>query len=369
MKRILFAITIALFVVACSGPADGFTINGTIEGGVADGTKIYLKTSSDNRTLIEVDTVTVTNGTFTFSGETPKTLDPHYIFMENARPYALVFIEDGTMTFTAHKDSLMNGETVGTFQNDLFSEFKIKSNEIRNKVNSINMELRKASQVRDTATAMALRDEMKEIQEEAKSNELNFVKENPNSAIAPLILNGMYSGRALEAGEILELLNSMSDEVKQMGTYKTLHSTLAALKTTAIGSKAPEFSAPTPTGEKLALSETLGKVTILDFWAAWCKPCRMENPNIVNVYNKYHDKGLNILGVSFDRNADDWKKAIEEDGLTWNHVSNVKYFDEIAKLYNLNSIPATFILDEKGVIIAKNLRGKQLEDKIAELLN
>jgi thiol-disulfide isomerase/thioredoxin len=112
----------------------------------------------------------------------------------------------------------------------------------------------------------------------------------------------------------------------------------------------------------------LGKVTIVDFWAAWCKPCRAENPNVVKIYNKYHDKGLNILGVSLDRKAEDWKKAIEDDGLTWNHVSNVDYFDEIAKLYNVEAIPATFILDAEGTIIAKNLRGPALEEKIAELL-
>ncbi|MDO1499000.1 TlpA disulfide reductase family protein [Winogradskyella maritima] len=109
----------------------------------------------------------------------------------------------------------------------------------------------------------------------------------------------------------------------------------------------------------MALADVLGKVTLIDFWAAWCKPCRAENPNVVSVYNKYHEKGLNIIGVSLDRTADAWKKAIEDDGLTWNHVSHVAYFnDPIAKLYNVNAIPAAFLLDENGVIIAKNLRGQ-----------
>ena len=120
----------------------------------------------------------------------------------------------------------------------------------------------------------------------------------------------------------------------------------------------------------MALADVLGKVTLIDFWAAWCKPCRAENPNVVSVYNKYHDKGLNIIGVSLDRTADAWKKAIEDDGLRWNHVSHVAYFnDPIAKLYNVNAIPAAFLLDENGVIIAKNLRGPALEEKVAELLN
>ena len=118
----------------------------------------------------------------------------------------------------------------------------------------------------------------------------------------------------------------------------------------------------------MALNEVMGKVTIVDFWAAWCKPCRAENPNVVRVYNKYKDQGLSILGVSLDRNANDWKKAIEDDGLAWHHVSNVQYFDEIAKLYNVDAIPATFILDENGIIVAKDLRGASLDAKIGELL-
>ena len=108
----------------------------------------------------------------------------------------------------------------------------------------------------------------------------------------------------------------------------------------------------------LALNDVKGKVTLVDFWAGWCRPCRAENPNIVAVYEKYKDKGLNVLGVSLDRNRDLWLQAIEEDNLQWSHVSNVQYFqDPIARLYNINAIPAAFLLDENGIIIAKDLRG------------
>ena len=140
-------------------------------------------------------------------------------------------------------------------------------------------------------------------------------------------------------------------------------------KSTAIGATAPDFSGPTPEGKELSLKEAMGKVTIIDFWAAWCKPCRVENPNVVKIYNKYHSKGLNIIGVSLDRKEEDWKKAIADDNLSWNHISSLDYFnDAVAKLYNVEAIPATFILDENGVIIAKNLRGDELESKISELL-
>ncbi|WP_339755901.1 TlpA disulfide reductase family protein, partial [uncultured Winogradskyella sp.] len=125
----------------------------------------------------------------------------------------------------------------------------------------------------------------------------------------------------------------------------------------------------------VSLNELRGKVTIIDFWAAWCGPCRKENPNVVRIYEKYHDQGLEIIGVSLDGHSRQqnpkkaWLDAIEKDKLTWNHVSNLKYFnDPVAQLYNISSIPATYILDSTGIIVDKNLRGRALENRIKELL-
>ena len=119
----------------------------------------------------------------------------------------------------------------------------------------------------------------------------------------------------------------------------------------------------------VSLKESLGKVTIVDFWASWCGPCRQENPNVVAIYNDLHAKGLNIIGVSLDKDASKWKEAIAKDKLTWTHVSNLKFWDEpIAKLYHVEAIPATFILDAAGNVVAKDLRGDALRAKIVELL-
>jgi len=125
-------------------------------------------------------------------------------------------------------------------------------------------------------------------------------------------------------------------------------------------------------GLTLILAPWLFKVTMIDFWASWCKPCRRENPHIVNVYNKFHDKGLEIIGVSLDRTGqkDRWIKAIADDKLAWQQVSNLQFWqDPIARTYSVRSIPASFILDENGKIIAKNLRGPALEAKMKELLD
>jgi thiol-disulfide isomerase/thioredoxin len=119
----------------------------------------------------------------------------------------------------------------------------------------------------------------------------------------------------------------------------------------------------------VSLKECLGKVTIVDFWASWCEPCRQENPNMVAIYKELHGKGLNIIGVSLDKDAQKWKEAIAKDKLVWNQVSNLKFWEEpIAKQYKVESIPATFILDAKGNIVAQDLRGEELKVKIIELL-
>lgn len=155
-------------------------------------------------------------------------------------------------------------------------------------------------------------------------------------------------------------LFSCKDEKKEITVFGT-----------NIGDYAPTFTAPTPDGATLNINDIDAKVTILDFWASWCGPCRKENPNVVKMYNQYHDKGLEIVGISLDKaqQKDRWLKAIEQDGLTWKHVSNLQGWQEpIAQTYGVRSIPATYILDKDGKIVAKNLRGKALEDKVAELL-
>lgn len=140
------------------------------------------------------------------------------------------------------------------------------------------------------------------------------------------------------------------------------------LRKLALGSIAPEIELPNPEGEIVKLSSLRGTYVLIDFWAAWCGPCRRENPNVVNMYNKYRDKGFEIYGVSLDRNREDWMKAIDNDRLTWTHVSDLKYFNsEAAQTYNINAIPATYLIDRQGKIIGKNLRGQVLEEKLEEI--
>lgn len=142
------------------------------------------------------------------------------------------------------------------------------------------------------------------------------------------------------------------------------------VKVTAVGQPAPEISLPDPDGKVVTLSSFRGKYVLVDFWAKWCGPCRRENPNVVKAYQRFSKKNFDILGVSLDRTKADWLQAIKDDGLTWNHVSDLKYFESQAALdYNINYIPFSVLVDPSGVIIAKNIRGAELHKKLEEVLN
>lgn len=357
-----------LFIAACTEEPEGFTINGTLTGEVENGTKVYLKRTDEKKVPVDVDTTTVEDGKFTFKGEADIP-ELHYVFIDKINGNIPVILEEGVIAVTAQKDSLNLAKIEGTTQNDLFTDFLKDSRAISKRAMSMTNDMREASTANDTAVMTSLRDEYMELQTEARDFELNFAKDHPNALISALIIDKALATKALPDVEIKEMYEALTEEIKFTKVGVEINQRLETNKSTSIGSKAPNFSGPTPTGQELALHDVLGKATIVDFWAAWCKPCRAENPNVVKVYDKYKDKGLSIVGVSLDRRAEDWKKAIADDGLEWHHVSNVQYFDEIAKLYNVNAIPATFILDAEGTIVAKDLRGPDLEDKISELLD
>lgn len=150
---------------------------------------------------------------------------------------------------------------------------------------------------------------------------------------------------------------------------KSFIGTMARIRGLAVGGTAPDIALNDTTGNVVPLSSLRGKVVLIDFWASWCGPCRMENPNVVRVYNKFKDKGFAIYGVSLDQNRDSWLKAIRNDKLTWTQVSDLRYWNSVAaQQYGVSAIPATFLLDKDGKIIAKNLRGEALERKLEEVL-
>lgn len=367
MIRSLMIIAALVILSGCETAREEFVLNGELEGGVPDGASVYLRKVDENSRPVDVDTTTIQAGTFSFTG-TEASPEVYYVFVENLRGSIPVIVENRVIEIRAQKDSLFYADVKGTNQNEVFGDFFDAAKEMASRAQSMNRDMRAAVTEKDTSVMNSLREEYFDLQQEAKDQEIEFVKTHPDALVSALIISKLMATKAIPDEEIISLFEALTPEVQQSNVGKSIKTQLDKNKNTSIGSKAPNFSAPTPNGDQLALNDVLGKATILDFWAAWCKPCRAENPNVVKIYDKYKDKGLSILGVSLDRRAEDWKKAIEDDGLEWHHVSNVRYFDEIAQLYNVSAIPATFILDGNGVIVAKNLRGQELESKIAELL-
>ena len=370
MKK-LFALSLGvLFLTSCNSDPKGYTLKGTITGEPENGTQIFLKTTDSINQLVDIDTATVENGLFSFSGNQaePKM---HYIFVDKARGNVPVIVENGSIEIEFQKDSIDRAKLKGTAQNEFFMDFLTESRKLSQRARSMQNDMRMAAQQQDTATVTALREEFIEFQEDAKNFNINYVKDHPDAFISVLIVGNLLATKALPVDEIKTMFEGLTPEMQATEPGKKVGEQLENLKSTEVGSVAPDFSAPTPNGDVLALSDVTSnaKLTLVDFWAAWCRPCRAENPNIVSVYKKYHDKGFDVLGVSLDNKAEHWTNAIESDGLEWNHISNLQRFqDPIARLYNINAIPAAFLLDENGVIVARDLRGPALEQKVAEIL-
>jgi peroxiredoxin len=195
-----------------------------------------------------------------------------------------------------------------------------------------------------------------------------MVQNSPSLAVINLLQGG-----SLDKDQYFSTYVTVAEKLKkEWPAYfhsKSFIAMVDKLKSTAVGQVAPEIALPDPNGNVVKLSSMRGKYVLVDFWAKWCGPCRQENPNVVRAYNKFKDKGFTVFGVSLDRNKEDWLKAIQDDGLTWTHVSDLKYWQsEAAKTYSITGIPFSVLLDPNGVIIAKNLRGPALHKKLEEVL-
>ena len=371
MKKIVFILTTALFAIACNNLANNeYLISGSANG-IENGKKVFVEVQSETGATV-LDTGVVENGKFELKGTITET-DLGFVRIENEKFSVPFILENGNITMTIVVDSIQNNKIGGTKNNDKFQEFNEKSLVVvkkRNKFEKNNFaRMEAAKKSRDTATINMIIKEHNSFQDEMNIISKTFIKENPDALLSVLLLENFLLRQYLTPEEVKTYFEGLNKEVSESKSGKKIKEILDSMNAVVIGNPAPNFSAPSPDGKTISLKESLGKVTIIDFWASWCGPCRVENPNVVALYNEFHPQGLNIIGVSLDKDATKWKDAIAKDGLVWSHVSNLKFWeDPIAKQYNVQSIPATFILDEKGNIVAKDLRGEELRAKVAALL-
>ena len=374
MTRFIISILVIAITFGCKEEKKGYVISANTQG-FEDGTKVYVNAMSQSNRPVIIDSSTIKNKQFEIMLPAPETNDFNYLTFENIGGNVLFIAENNPIEITVFKDSLRSSVVKGGDENKIFFNYLGKLKSFNEEKIKINNDIHVATKLKEYDKVKSLRASINDVNQKELDYRESLAKENPNSIVAVMALTDLIRLRAIQAKEAQEMYLGISESLKSTRLGKQLEMlvnnavALSQQKKIDVGDKAENFSAPTPTGRELSLNEARGKVTIIDFWASWCKPCRMENPNVVKVYNKYHEKGLNIIGVSLDKKKEAWLKAIQDDNLQWSHVSNLQFWQEpIAQAYGVRSIPATFILDEDGNVIAKNLRGPALEEKIAELL-
>jgi peroxiredoxin len=377
MKKIAFLILTTLLVISCSKYGEGaFTINGTAKG-FKDGTKIYLRQFNEVGMIVKsIDSGFIVNQKFDLKGKIDETCFVS-ITAENEEGNATLLLEKGDLKVELTKGALNASKVTGSYNNEVYTKYNTDFGKLRATVTDkliayegkYREELTTAYKNADSATIKKLRSGYEKINNELVDYSLDFIKKNPKAYLSVLILESNLNNPQMKFDQIKQSFLAIDPELKKVKPGIKIQEKIDAISNTEIGKIAPNFTGKDPKGKEVSLNDLKGKkVTIIDFWASWCAPCRIENKNMVKLNKEFKAKGLSIVGVSLDATDIEWRAAIYSDELNWNHVSNLKSWqDPIALSYNVVGIPCTFILDAEGKIVAKNLKGEELRRKIAEL--
>ncbi|MFW6101820.1 MAG: redoxin domain-containing protein [Bacteroidota bacterium] len=384
----LFSIVLILFIVqACGSGSNQFTIEGELDN--ANNEKLSLmelKTEGGNK----VDSVQLDqNGKFEFTGYT----EVAKFFLVRTSPensVTLVVEPDDDITLKGNAQNLSKNYTVSGSEGsrEIMKlrkklESTIASLDSLGKIYEDNPDKEDANNLRNQ-----LNEESKKLVQEQKEYTKDFIDRNINSLASLMALYQQIGPRRYVLNPQQDFTyfekvdSALMDHYPNSEPVKSLHSQVQEMKKKmeanessnerlAVGKKAPDIELPNPEGDTVMLSSLRGNYVLLDFWAAWCKPCRVENPNLVETYKKFQNEDFEIYQISLDKSRSDWVDAIEKDNLDeWYHVSDLEFWNsEAAKTYNVRSIPANFLLNKQGEIMAKDLRGDDLPAKLAEIFS
>ena len=358
MRKLLLSIVAASMTLAACNAQSGYKVTGTVEG-MPDGKAIIATVNGSSLdTLAKAD---VKNGSFEFTGNVSEPTGA-YIMVIGQRGAIPFMLENANITVNAGQAGLT---VTGSEGQKIYDQFMAINTTTQQEAMKLQQEYQASNG--DQAKMQAVQEAYAKLMTDAQAKETELIKANPDSYVSTfVIVSGMGQ---MEYEQLKERYNLLGEKAKASAQGKAIAAQIAKLESTAIGQIAPNFTITTPEGESISLYDIKGKVKLIDFWASWCGPCRGENPHVVEIYKEYHPKGLEIFGVSLDNNKEAWVKAIADDGLVWKHGSDLKGWQSApAQLYSVSGIPHTVLLDENNKIIAKNLRGDELKQKIAELL-
>lgn len=349
-----------------------FSIKGKVKNG-SPGEKVYLLFSANPPVTLD-STVIQGDGSFQLKGIEKE--GGNFYLLDIANRQKIALLVEGGETFTVVTDGFERDasgaagkvEITGSKNMEYYAQLLDLNQKMRDKVSHWNEAYTKASEKKDTKAIQEIQKAYQQAEDEHIGKIKAMIPEMGTAIVAVFAANNMLSPeRDFETMDAVARLFE-----KEKPSPKIVQAYLGSIKRirgVSIGEVAPDFTIDSPEGNKISLASLRGNYVLIDFWASWCGPCRMENPNVVKMYNKYKDKGFTIFGVSLDDNKSAWLAAIQKDGLTWNHGSELKKWNSpVAQTYGISAIPATYLLDKEGKVIAKNLRGAALENKLAQLL-
>ena len=380
MKNVVISAVIMAMGICTGCSDDGYTINGTVENGNLNGKFVYkIDGSSINkdRSNPQKDSAVIKDGKYTFKGDVPN-LDYCTVYLESDNPnkpaviYATVALEKGVINLFTDRNNktVVSGTPLNDSYQNFTNEYKVYIDTLQGKYALLD-KMEKNELDTSAVDLDNVQTSIRECREKMMALNRDYVKNNINNPAVWYmdLYNAVASEESVDGKK--ELIAGANEYTKSLPIYKVIAEQIEVLEKTAVGKLFTDFTMEDAEGNKVSLSDYVGKgkYVLVDFWASWCGPCRAEMPNVVEAYKKFGGDNFEIVGVSLDAKKDDWLKAIKDMNLSWKQMSDLKAWEcEGSKKYGVNGIPATVLFDREGVIIARDLRGEELQSKLEELL-